>query len=42
MKTNNYDWEEILKYIKEFTNVEDISDIIIIGTNKGVRRINIE
>jgi len=35
----DYDWEEILNYMKQFAKVEDIRDIIIIGTKDGIRRI---
>ena len=37
----DYDWEEILNYMKQFAKVEDIKDIIIIGADDGIRRINV-
>ena len=36
---NKYDWESILQNIKKFAVVEDIQDIIIVGTDLGIRRI---
>ena len=38
----NEDWEEILEIMKAFARVEDITDIIILGNERGghgVRRI---
>ena len=39
--TGNYDWEEILNFMKSFVRVEEIKDIVIVGEKDGIRRIKV-
>ena len=38
---NEYDWDDIIDKMKGFVRVEEISDIIVVGEDGGVRRINV-
>lgn len=37
----DYDWNEILEFMKKFALVEDINDIVLIGEKDGIRRIKL-